>query len=384
MIRVVFVTPHQSRQDEVRSVLSGIDVSFSRLGPPVPDGLGPEASARVRARAAFVAHGERCVVDNAWLELGDEPPLRGSAFKELVAALGEEGFCKRYGGYRATARVVVALAEADSDDAVSLFEGAVSGTITHAPRGEQGYGWDRVFVPNGYLRTFAELSHSRALLNMRHAPYLDLLDHLLGKRFGGAFESHVTVRLREDQVAPFRQACDDLEVKCVLIELPSGATALQPMTAAFHRGSMREALGEMHELARALAARGFQVVRTKLEALPKNADIPQTDEAAQQSPANYFEYHVKVVLPMNASFDAVSALVERHGARLSKNANARRSDGSEERFVTLREARRGRPSADARFAALEDELVAAGYTLTGRLREYTVYDSNLDLDAGWL
>jgi hypothetical protein len=41
---------------------------------------------------------------------------------------------------------------------------------------------------------------------------------------------------------------------------------------------------------------------------------------------------VKIVLPRGAALDAVSALVQRHGARLSQNANARRADGGEERL----------------------------------------------------
>ena len=40
----------------------------------------------------------------------------------------------------------------------SFFEGKISGVIAHEPRGEGGFGYDSIFVPDGYEKTFAELS----------------------------------------------------------------------------------------------------------------------------------------------------------------------------------------------------------------------------------
>jgi XTP/dITP diphosphohydrolase len=39
-----------------------------------------------------------------------------------------------------------------------FFEGKISGVIAHEPRGEGGFGYDSIFVPDGYEKTFAELS----------------------------------------------------------------------------------------------------------------------------------------------------------------------------------------------------------------------------------
>jgi hypothetical protein len=390
MTRVVFVTPNQGRQAEVQRLLADVHVELSRFGPAVPDGLDLEAGARARAAAAYTALGGPCFVENTAFDLeGEEAPIRGAALKRKLAALGEAAFCREHAGRRCVARVVVALAEGPGADGVRVFAGEIHGAFAEAPRGDGGYGWDRVFVPDGYERTLAELGTGKYLVNMRHAPYLDLADHLRGRSSGGAFEAHVTVKLAapDGDLPRFRAACDRLGVKCVMIELPEGEHAAQPMTASVHRGTLREVQDEVHGLAREMVAEGFEVVRTKIEAVGRNADIPDTDEAAARSPAGYFEFHVKLVVPAESAAAALARIAGAcapHGARLSRNANKRRPDGAEERFVTMRVPRLGRARAEERFAALVDALAATEVPLHTRIREYTVYDSNVALDRGWL
>lgn len=341
---------------------------------------------RRRARAAFRVLGRPCFVENTGFELEGERELRGAEVKARIAELGEEGFCRANAGRRVVTRVIVALAEGDRDDAVHVFAGSISGAVAEEPRSSEGWGWDRVVVPDGYERTLSELSASKYLVNMRHGPYMDLADHLRGRRAGGAFEAHVTVRADAAASPRFREACDALGVKCVLIELPAGEQVAQPMTASVHRGTLREVQDEVHGLARALLARGFDVVRTKIEALPRNADVPASDEEAAARPAGYFEFHVKLALPAGdaEALARVEAACAPHGGRLSRNANARRREGVEDRFVTLRVPGLGQPAAEARFGALVGSLEALGFPVRARIREYTVYDSNVAVDHGWL
>jgi len=200
----------------------------------------------------------------------------------------------------------------------------------------------------------------------------------------GTFEAHVTVRPPAGGLAPFRAACDELGVKCVEIELPVGETPAQPMTASVHHGELPDVLRQVEAIARALISGGFEVVRTKIEAMPDNAGVPVTDDEAAAAPGNYFEYHVKLVLPASTDLAAVAAACEPHGARLSRNARTRRPDGVEERFVTLR-VHAGRATAEQRFEALA--AVLAGFPdvqIEKRICEYTVFDSDRAVDRGWL
>lgn len=86
---------------------------------------------------------------------------------------------------RARFVAVVAIAKPNGE-ILNLSEGACSGIITSEPRGTGGFGYDPIFIPDGYAQTFAELpdtikneiSHrARALMGTR--TFLSQLDHPL-------------------------------------------------------------------------------------------------------------------------------------------------------------------------------------------------------------
>lgn len=55
------------------------------------------------------------------------------------------------------AHFLTVVAFYDHQNEPLLFQGKIEGTITHQPRGNQGFGYDPIFVPEGYEETFAEL-----------------------------------------------------------------------------------------------------------------------------------------------------------------------------------------------------------------------------------
>jgi hypothetical protein len=212
-----------------------------------------------------------------------------------------------------------------------------------------------------------------------------MLERLNGRPGAGAFEAHVTVGpLDAAGQDRFRALCGELGVKCVVIELPEGTARSQPMTASYHHGELAGVLAEVSDVARRVRAGGFEVARVKLEAVAGNDGVPDTDaEAADFPPGNYFEFHVKLRLPADADLAPVRAVCDRHGARLSRNALKSGGD-SQERFVTLRVPVRGRRHAFGRLDELERDLAAGGFAIVHRLKEYSIFDSAAELDAGWI
>jgi non-canonical purine NTP pyrophosphatase (RdgB/HAM1 family) len=379
MTTVTFITGNGWRHDEAKHLLAGLRVERSRiaLAKGASDQLEEIAAARVRD--GYRRLGAPCFVENTGMYLDANDTFAGARFKRLLQELGEGGFVARYAGVRGITRVVVAYT-ADGET-VSSFEGCNCGRVAEEPRGEQGYGWDRFWIPDGFERTLAELNRSKFVVNMRLQPFLELGAELRGAGFDGVFESHVTVAACDE--AAFARACDALGVKALFISLPRGRHPRQPMTGAHHRGPLHEVMVTVHQLAHELAKAGFEVTRTKIEAVGPHRDLPLTDAAAAAaSPESYFEHHAKLVLPSTERESELASAFAAQGAYLSRGAP--RADGVEQRFVTLRSWGLGQASADARFErvlALAREL---GLALRNRTREYTVYDSALEVDAGWM
>ncbi len=386
METVIFVTNNEGKHREVERLLAGLQIRFQRMDLTGHEGVNDvEDVARLRVTEAYARLKQACFVERSGLFLYDHPGELGMKFKRALRDLGEEDLARRYGGARGVARVAVAYEDGTGP---RVFSGSISGTLSSEPRGEGGYGWDRIWLPDGYERTLAEMQSSKFVVNMpfggqgllmRAAPYLELGDTLRGETSAGTFEAHVTVGPCD--LEAFRAACAELGVKCISIELSRGETKHQPMTGSFHHGEVVGVHGEVMELARSLAKRGFDVTRAKIERHGHlERTTPETDAAAATAPStNYFEYHVKIAPPADADLSALASRLAPFGAHLSRNA---RND-SGERFVTLR-VRAGRITAEQRFAELLAMLAELRLDVRSRIREYTVVDSNLDLDKGWL
>src|SRR5215471_7449643 len=89
----------------------------------------------------------------------------------------------------------------------------------------------------------------------------DMIDRLRGQPGNGTFEAHVTVQADDLPARErFRERCDELGVKCVLIELPAGVSRWQPMTSTYQRGDLTDVAAQVAALTRALRQGGFEVV----------------------------------------------------------------------------------------------------------------------------
>jgi hypothetical protein len=204
-------------------------------------------------------------------------------------------------------------------------------------------------------------------------------------KYAGDFEVHVTVRT-VGTLEAFRAWCEAERCKCVRIVLARGVQVEQPMaTWRRNRTVLPDVLADATARAQALEHAGFAVARVKIEADPSNEDVPATDAAALLQPSsNYFEHHVKLRRETAAGCESLLRVCLDHAAHLSRNAWREPAEGFEERFVTLRSYRTGRSAAEGRLRRLVAALAGAGEQIIDVESEYTVYDSNVGLDAGWL
>lgn len=167
-MKIIFATNNRHKLEEVQAVLG----EGFRLVTPRELGITediPEEQATLEGNASQKAHylhdrtGENCFADDTGLEvaaLDGAPGVRSARYagpghdsqKNMKLLLHNmEGKTDR----RARFRTVISLI---LDGEEHLFEGTVEGTIIDAPRGEAGFGYDPVFVPDGHDTTFAEMS----------------------------------------------------------------------------------------------------------------------------------------------------------------------------------------------------------------------------------
>ena len=167
-MNIIFATNNHHKLKEVQAVLGeGFRLTTPReLGitediPEEQDTL--EGNASQKARYLYERTGKNCFADDTGLEvaaLGGAPGVRSARYagpghdsqKNMELLLNNmAGKTDR----RARFRTVISLI---LDGEEHLFEGTVEGTILDAPCGEAGFGYDPVFVPEGYDTTFAEMS----------------------------------------------------------------------------------------------------------------------------------------------------------------------------------------------------------------------------------
>ncbi len=171
--RLVIATHNPGKLWELRELLMpyGVEaVSAGELGlaEPAETGTSFAENARIKARAAAAAAGLPAFADDSGLAVdaldgepgvysarwaGPDRDFRGAMqlVEDKLRARGAHAPSAR------TAQFVSALCVVWPDGHVEEFEAKVAGTLIWPPRGEKGFGYDPMFLPEGQSRTFGEM-----------------------------------------------------------------------------------------------------------------------------------------------------------------------------------------------------------------------------------
>jgi XTP/dITP diphosphohydrolase len=162
-MRVLFVTTNEDKRREAQRILR---VELERAAPDVPEvqALDFAEVALHKARAAREALGSPpypVLVEDSGLVVGAWNGLPGALTKWFLSSVGNEGILGMLSGEDRSARAVCAVAVADAAGSVRVFEGVVQGEVATEPRGEEGFGWDPIFVPLGGRLTYAQMGEAK-------------------------------------------------------------------------------------------------------------------------------------------------------------------------------------------------------------------------------
>lgn len=171
---VILATRNQHKVEELRRILAGVGLDVELVGtdhfPDLPEvaetGTSFAANALLKARDVCERTGLVAIADDSGLcvdALNGMPGIFSARWAGqhgddtanlnlLLAQIVDVPDARRGAAFHCAA----AVATPDGDERV--VEGVLEGSITRAPRGDNGFGYDPIFTPRGYVLTTAELT----------------------------------------------------------------------------------------------------------------------------------------------------------------------------------------------------------------------------------
>ena len=188
-MKLVFATNNKHKLQEVRDiigdrveVLSLNDIDCHDDIPETDDTL--QGNALIKARYIFEKYGFNCFADDTGLEVealngapgvysaryaGEECNSEANMLKLLQNLTGKNNRNAQF-------RTVIALIINGEE---KLFNGIVKGTITNEKMGNSGFGYDPIFIPEGYTESFAQMSgEMKNSISHRYRATKQLSDYL--------------------------------------------------------------------------------------------------------------------------------------------------------------------------------------------------------------
>lgn len=153
---ITFITGNQNKADYLAKYL-GFPVKHTKLDLDEIQSLDLREIVTRKVLDAYEQVKAPVIVEDVSLEFEALNGLPGPFIRFFVEKVSFETICSMLNGKsrKATARCVFGYYDGEE---VTLFEGSLGGEVPMSPAGERGYGWDRLFIPDGYTVTRAELN----------------------------------------------------------------------------------------------------------------------------------------------------------------------------------------------------------------------------------
>jgi XTP/dITP diphosphohydrolase len=158
----ILVTGNRGKIAEAR-LATGLALEAVELDLPEIQSLDLLEVLRAKGEEAWRRLGRPLVVEEAGLALAALNGFPGPLVKWMLEAVGAEGLSRTaqaLGDARATACCALLFKDAERE---ILGEGKTEGTLVLPGRGQYGFGWDPVFLPDGETRTFGEMTDREKL-----------------------------------------------------------------------------------------------------------------------------------------------------------------------------------------------------------------------------
>jgi hypothetical protein len=209
----------------------------------------------------------------------------------------------------------------------------------------------------------------------------------------GTFECHIfcaPLNPSAEIKARFVEACEKVGVKALCLGLDyegQGVIDVLQSTKYYELNNSKTAVERLVQDGLALSTH-FEIIRLKLEAMAWNPGVPITNEQSHALPeGNYFEYHLKLDAPVSLENDEqlkqlARQLTQELGVRVPFSCN--NMGDKNQRFLNARTYGIGASESAAIVAQITEALLTKGFKVQKIIQEFIVFDTNKELDRGWL
>lgn len=178
-MQLLIATSNDNKIRELQAIL-GQPVEQVDLDLLEVQAVAVEEVIEKKAREAFTQLGQQVLVEDTGLAIHAWNGLPGALVRWFLKTVGPSGICQMLDSFSDRSATATTCLGFFDGDQVKVFTGQVRGNIATTPRGERGFGWDSIFIPNGSNHTFAEMSAAeKDAVSMRRQAVEKLKEFLL-------------------------------------------------------------------------------------------------------------------------------------------------------------------------------------------------------------
>lgn len=156
-MEITFITSHAKKTEEISWHL-GYPVTHCKIDLPEIQSLDPHEVVRIKVEEAYRQLQRPVLVEDFTLRFEALGKLPGPLIKWFLQELKVEGLCRLLDSYSSRVAYAQTCFGYYDENGVQIFDGAMKGSITRELRGDNGYGTDGIFVPDGQNKTWGEMN----------------------------------------------------------------------------------------------------------------------------------------------------------------------------------------------------------------------------------
>ncbi|MCB0064465.1 MAG: non-canonical purine NTP pyrophosphatase [Caldilineaceae bacterium] len=175
---LILATSSAHKAEEIAHVLER-PLTRHALDLPEVQAIDVQQVIEAKVKAAYATVQQPVLVEDTGLLIHSWQGLPGALIRWFLETVGNDGICTMLAQFADRSATAITCIGYFDGTHYQTFLGETTGQIAAQPRGTSGFGWDPIFVPDGYHKTFAELKETEIVaVSMRRKATLALKQFL--------------------------------------------------------------------------------------------------------------------------------------------------------------------------------------------------------------